>query len=222
MADTDELIDALWGGDIRRVKRLLKQRPERAREADEDGVTPLMHAVSSMERRLPCVRALLDAGADARAVARNNSTILHWAVGAMGDYYPGEPFSRLVEMLVEAGAPLEERQQWGWTPLMAAIIEHRPYEVGPLLEAGADPNVFFPLHSMPLFTRGRSALSQAMSRVENTKLLLAYGADVHACDLNGQTALEVALQVLEESEGEDFKRDVMQSVRVLKKAAAST
>lgn len=243
MSEIDELTLAIWDNDIRAVKRLLKQRPERAREANERGVTPLMRAALSENRSVRVMQALLDAGADAKAATNDNSTVLHWTVGKMGDYRPGEPFIRLVKMLAEAGAPLEERQMWGWTPLMSAIMEGRPYEVGPLLEIGCNPNVFFPMHSMPLFTRGRSALSQAIAEPQSIKLLLVYGADAHALDLNGQTALEVALQVLEESKAStasfseeilrllpkppeemhaDFLRKVMQSIRVLKKAVVST
>lgn len=224
MAEVDELARAIWDDDIRAVKRLLQQRPERVHEASPSGVTPLMTAALSENRSARTVRVLLEAGADARAATSDNSTVLHFAVGVMAPGCWGRTPARVIGMLADAGAPLEERQQWGWTPLMAAIMEGTLAEIRAMLEAGADPNVFFPMHSMPEFIRGRSALSATLgAEVSQTKLLLAHGADLHARDRNGQTALEVALQVLEESrDAPDFCRKVMQSIRVLKKAAAST
>ncbi len=217
MSDIDELTRAIWDDDIRAVKRLLKQRPERALEASPTCVTPLMHAAKCDYRSVRIVQALLDAGANAKARTSNNNTLLHWTVDANSPGCWGKAPGRIIKMLADAGAPLEERQHYfGWTPLMLAVCHGTTPELRGLLDVGCDPNA--------LSTRtGCSVLSMTIADVKKTKLLLAHGADVHARDLHGQTALEVAHQVLEESrDSPDFCREVLQSVRVLKKAAAST
>jgi ankyrin repeat protein len=245
MSEIDDLMHAIWDDDIRTVRRLLQQKPERALEADEHGVTALMRAAASSERSVQVVQALLDAGADVKAKTSDNNTVLHFAMDTNSPGCAGVVPGRVIKLLADAGAPLEERNSWGWTPLLRGVVEGSFDELRGLLDVGCNPNVFFPMHTLPEFMRGCSALSGTvlLSGAERTELLLTYGADPHARDLYGQTALEVALQVLEESETEivslseetlsilpkpmsemqaDSRYERMESVRLIKKAMAAS
>lgn len=72
------------------------------------------------------------------------------------------------------------------TPLMQAVLMHKPKEVSDLLASGVDVNAATAL--------GRTALMMAADshKPEMVELLLAAGADVHARDLQGNTALMLA------------------------------
>ncbi len=80
------------------------------------------------------VRVLLDAGADARAVAATGSTPLHLISGAGS----AEGARHLLDAGVEVDARAGDARQ---TPLMFAAASDRADVVGLLLERGADPNV---------------------------------------------------------------------------------
>ena len=82
-------------------------------------------------RKFECVHLLLQAGADASVINSYAWSALH-SVGCKGGS------ADLVKLLVSAGAPLDERNAAGHTPLSLAICSAR-LEVGNvLLQLGAD------------------------------------------------------------------------------------
>jgi hypothetical protein len=81
----------------------------------------------------PCVRLLLEHGADARAKTDAGLTALHRAA------FHGD--ARLVKLLLDAGAPVNVADDRAFTPLMMAVNSWRknPDVVRMLLDRGADP-----------------------------------------------------------------------------------
>ena len=217
-----ELESAIDDNDLDLVRRLLEADPRRLEETNSYGSTPLMYAVSSMDRSVEMVRLLIKAGTDVNARTREGYTALHYAVDVVNGSGEANLPERVIRLLVEAGARLEERQHWGWTPLMKAVMRGDAEEVRALLGLGANPNVFFPQHSMPVFVRGCSLLSASLvTNLETTRSLLRAGADLQARDEHGQTALEHAQRTLLTSESERFKEEVAEYIRILQEAGAT-
>jgi ankyrin repeat protein len=77
-------------------------------------------------RQITIAKRLLALGADATLRDRSGDTAL---------YYVTDP--ELVRILIKAGAPLETRNELGWTPLLAVGTDDAAVA---LLEAGADPH----------------------------------------------------------------------------------
>ncbi len=94
--------------------------------------TPLH--VASRSARTAALRALLAAGADARAVTTTGATALHFAAAAGGP--------ETVAALLDHGADADAREPvWGQTPLMFAAAAARTEAVAVLLARGADPEL---------------------------------------------------------------------------------
>ena len=115
---------------------------------------------------------------------RPGATLLHYAAG----------FTRpsLVEVLLDAGADPDVRDEHDWTPLGYACKnrEHGATVAAHLLGAGADVNVIFFGDRTPLHI---AAYHSWANSVEVCKLLIAAGIDVNARNDDGQTALEYAV-----------------------------
>ena len=94
--------------------------------------TPLH--VASRSAQAAAVRELLEAGAEANAIATTGATPLHFAAasGSAG----------AVAALLDHGADADAREPvWGQTPLMFAAAEARAGAIKVLLERGADPEL---------------------------------------------------------------------------------
>ena len=128
---------------------------------------------------------------------------------------------KIIRLLIEAGADLETRNHYGWTPLMQAVLEGSTDQVKVLLVAGANPNVAFPQHTEPIFLRDNTLLMLAVSSEDKLRLLLKAGADVRTEGRNGQTVLEYAKLLLTESNREAYKAEVLRSITLLQNAIKS-
>lgn len=182
----DDLADVVAG--------LAAQNPRWVNTPDRDGMTALLLAVTTHNRSVGCIRALLEAGADVN-VTRGSFSVLQWAMAELGHWHnpmcagPDEVFP----LLVEAGAPLESVDQYGFTPLMTAIIEHRLRDVRALLDVGADPNKVVPPGGRTAFNLGQNLLALAWFNhdpVVVIEMLLEAGADATLRDAFGRTARE--------------------------------
>ncbi|PYP31711.1 MAG: hypothetical protein DMD49_07530, partial [Gemmatimonadetes bacterium] len=103
-----DIFDAASVGRTARVAELLDRDPSLVNAFSGDGFFPL--ALAAFFGFPETVRLLLARGADASQVARNPMKIqaLHSAVTGSFDS---------VKLLVEAGAPVNGKQDKGWTPL---------------------------------------------------------------------------------------------------------
>ncbi|MEM9644871.1 MAG: ankyrin repeat domain-containing protein [Planctomycetota bacterium] len=101
----------------------------------------------------------------------------------------------IVSMLIEAGADVEaDEVNWiGGKPLHWAS-EHAPDTVRRLLEAGADVNGRNVRHGSTFYQVTPLIMNATQNDdcVEVTEQLLAAGADIHAVDAEGRTALQHA------------------------------
>ena len=119
-------------GDATGLREMLRADPSLAESWSADGFTALHFA--AFLGGAGVVRALLEAGADVAAVARNEMRVqpLHSAV-ALGDL-------EAVRALLDAGADPNAEQQKGYRPLDEALItENKPVE-HLLRQRGATPS----------------------------------------------------------------------------------
>lgn len=219
-----DLFDAIWDGDVARVRALIGREPADV-NARMDDMTPLMQAVMLEDRSPECVECLLRAGADPHARTDEGYTAMHCAVDVDGEQSV-ETARRILGLLAEAGADLEAEQHWGWTPLMRAVLEGSLADVVPLIELGADPNRTYPAHSMPEFLRGWTLLEVPYATPDGPsylRALLAGGADPHRRNASGLTAREAGEAKLaspEEDMEDEFLAGVRACVELLREAEA--
>jgi len=127
-----DIFDAASVGRTARVAELLDRDPSLVNAFSGDGFFPL--ALAAFFGFPETVRLLLARGADASQVARNPMKIqaLHSAVTGSFDS---------VKLLVEAGAPVNGKQDKGWTPLHEAVNRNDLEMTRYLVAHGADPRL---------------------------------------------------------------------------------
>ena len=127
-----DIFDAASVGRTARVAELLDRDPSLTNAFSGDGFFPL--ALAAFFGFPETVRLLLARGADASQVARNPMKIqaLHSAVTGSFDS---------VKLLVEAGAPVNGKQDKGWTPLHEAVNRNDLEMTRYLVAHGADPRL---------------------------------------------------------------------------------
>jgi ankyrin repeat protein len=173
----DLLCQAVSGGDLAEVRRLLDGGVDPNARATDSAYSALMHAETVIMADL-----LLRAGANVDGEDKYGSDVLTHAL----------PRSvALIERLLEAGANINRRNKHGWTRLRSAAFGRHPETVALLLQLGADP------------TLERGKLLSAASWYARTgyheeteatiDLLVAAGEDVNASDHHGYTALHCAV-----------------------------
>lgn len=117
-------------GELPRLRELLDADPVRLSSRSADGWTPLHSAFMGHE---DVVGELLARGADVHAISSNSiaNTPLHAALAGRGN-------SRILEMLLAAGADPNARGEGGYTPLHIAATRGDVGVIGMLLAHGAD------------------------------------------------------------------------------------
>lgn len=128
-----DIFDAASVGEAARVAGWLDRDPSLVNAYSTDGFYPL--GLAAFFGHPETVRLLLARGADVSQVARNPMRVqpLHAAVA-------GRSFAA-VRLLVDAGAPVDGKQQNGWTPLQAAVHQGNLEMTRLLLAHGADPKL---------------------------------------------------------------------------------
>ena len=176
---------------------------EAARRAEDDlyvaelphmlyrGDTPLHLAAAGL--RYDAARALLAAGTPVNAVNRRGATALHYACDPRPLSPTWDPATqrRIIELLVSAGAAVDQPDRGGVTPLHRAVRARSPAAVAALLSAGANPRAATrkagstPLH-LAVAPSGASGTAGAGEfQLEIVRMLLAAGATLADVDRNG-------------------------------------
>lgn len=157
---------------------------------------PLFQAAASGS--VECVRLLLEAGATLHQRDNANETALWHA--------SGEP---MVKFLVARGLSLEDRNRFGWTPLMSNV--HSPERVSALIAAGADINA--------TNDRGYTVFMHAAGSSERNanvlRILAAAGAKPLAVSALGFNAFHAAIDVNGEANEEQSVRSTMTTLKEL-------
>lgn len=133
-----DLFEAASLGDLERVRAILAADRGAARAVGADGFAPL-HLAAYFGQDA-AAEALLDAGADLEAEARNPSRVrpLHSAA-ATGPAFAAEGRLRVARLLLQRGAEIDPAQAGGWTPLQSRALHGDAPFVALLLAHGADP-----------------------------------------------------------------------------------
>lgn len=126
-----DVVRAVYRKDLPVLRELTA---EEANLRDQDGRTPLMHAVLAEDADPAVVAALIDRGADVNARDTGQEwTALHFAARDQN--------LALVRQLLEAGAEVDPVDVFGNTPLWRAVMEAGSDStvIRLLLSHGADP-----------------------------------------------------------------------------------
>jgi ankyrin repeat protein len=128
-----DIFDAASVGDTKRVGEWLDREPGLLNAYSADGFYPL--GLAAFFGHAETVALLLARGADVAQVARNPMRVqpLHAAVGGRS--------VDVVKLIVEAGAPIDGKQDKGFTPLQAAAHQGNLAVTRLLLAHGADPKL---------------------------------------------------------------------------------
>lgn len=137
-----ELADAVADDDASQVHRLAKGVDLGTR--GDKSVTLLQWAV--LNQSLPCLKALLQEGADPTQQGMDGYTVLHTAAMVDDPAY--------LDALLKSGANVNAPDADGQTPLSAAITARRDAQFRALLGAGADPNRADSTGDTPLHAAG--------------------------------------------------------------------
>lgn len=202
---------AVLSGDDAALDRLLADNPALANEPDDDGVPPLIHAVSA--RRVDIIADLLARGANINARGPNGGTALMRANDAT-----------IIHFLLAHGADLNARDRYGHSALWwrtraaqgsgpgARVAAAQLAIARDLLAEGAQEDVFSAsalgdtgalrvlLARDPALARARDGGSTPLHwaaqhcQQSAATLLIARGADPQARDIAGFTPAQVAVE----------------------------
>lgn len=128
-----DIFEASVLGKVDRIHEILKSTPARVSEHAPDGFTPV--ALAAFFGQLAAVKALIAAGADVKAAAKNALKVqaLHAAVAGRN--------LEIVKVVLEAGADPNAQQQAGFRPIHEAGTNANRPLAELLLKQGADPTL---------------------------------------------------------------------------------
>ncbi len=128
-----DIFEASALGKLDRISALLREGPSRVSAYSQDGFYPL--GLAAFFGQLDAVRALIAAGADVHAVARNSFKVqpIHAAAASKN--------IAIVRAVLEAGADPNVPQQQGFVPLHEAGTSGNRELAELLVKHGADPHL---------------------------------------------------------------------------------
>jgi ankyrin repeat protein len=128
-----DIFEASVLGKVDRINEILKSSPARVSEHAPDGFTPV--ALAAFFGQPAAVRALIAAGADVKAAAKNALKVqaLHAAVAGRN--------LEIVKAVLDAGADPNAQQQAGFRPIHEAGTNANRALAELLLKHGADPTL---------------------------------------------------------------------------------
>ena len=167
MSHPDPLAEALYAGDLERVRTLVEGGAD-LKYRDEKGYDALIHAVHGRDVKkdpglLPLLEYLVAKGVALDGVTSYAESGLR-VLSRLGRF-------DAVGMLLRAGAPAEHLE---WTPLMRAVALGTPDEVDALAQAGE-------LEAVDWWSRTAWLIAVIAGDVRKAELLRDRGANTDAC-----------------------------------------
>lgn len=181
-------------------KRVEQEMFEQQSTAPSHYEIPLFRAAQASDGA--CLKVLLAAGANPHVRDNSKRTAMYYVNSA-----------EAVRLLMNAGLPLEDADEFGWSPLDNAVsdgIEALP-RIRALIEAGANLNATHD-RGYTVFTL---AVGSSGRHLDVLKLLIASGADPHAVSELGYNAFHAAIDVNFEANAEPSVRGTLGFLREL-------
>jgi serine/threonine-protein phosphatase 6 regulatory ankyrin repeat subunit B len=141
--------------------------------------TVLYHALESSQLRAEMIQLLLDAG-----VSMDPSP-LFWAIDSSSTASEKSEAPKIMEMLIDAGADVNARDQSGFTPLIYAACRRGTNRlIDILLRSGAEINATVEISGFTAL-----AFAVVMEQTETVRMLIKADADLELPDNSGNTPL---------------------------------
>lgn len=166
------------------IVRILLEEGANINAKHEEGGTALIFAAA--EGHAGTVLALLNKGATVHAINNDGFTALNAAAGVG---LTGEERIDIVQLLLDNGAEVNAKDDFGETTLMRAAIADRPDTVRFLLDNGADVNAQTREGMTALMFAAQGMKGLVDLHLNTVQVLLEAGSDVNAKDNNGRTAI---------------------------------
>ncbi|MGV8121976.1 MAG: ankyrin repeat domain-containing protein [Candidatus Xenobiia bacterium LiM19] len=130
-----DIFQAVQGGDLAAVKRIVQKNPASVKGKDSLGETPFLMAAKLQDVRI--TEYLISSGADINAKDKKGNTALH-LIAPERDR--GCDDDGMAKVLVKKGIRLNEKNLKGETPLLAALKNSQTIIALYLIAKGADVN----------------------------------------------------------------------------------
>jgi len=170
----ENILAAIESDDRNELERLLSSCSDLNLRSPQEVCTLLMRAITCEDVKPEYIRLLLDAGADVTAQNAEGYTALHQFC-FMGYMSSQEQVCEIAKHLRDAGAELEARTHWSWTPLMAVAMEGSIREFKALLSISCNPYVTYGKTSLPEFSRGLTLGEIVFSDPDKVRALVDSG-----------------------------------------------
>jgi ankyrin repeat protein len=167
------LAEAAGRADVKQITRIAASGAD-INSVGHDGITPLWWA--AWTRSYDGFAALLQLGANPNAQTTNAPPVMHLIADMTDPRF-------LSAALKHGGDPNLREVSSGTTPILHAVLQGYEKQVDLLLDAGADPNVQWPIsgETLPMTALGASANYKLVYK------LFQKGADPTRKDVNGKT-----------------------------------
>jgi len=163
-AGGDEIHDAVKSGNLEKVKIFLQGNKDLMNQKDQQGKTPLHHAIETGHDHI--AKYLIVQGADLDLKDENNDSLLHYAA-FMGSL-------EIADMLLKKGVTsINEGDKENMTPLHLSCERGHPEIVKLLLDHGADIEAKDGMGRTPL------AFTAGSRNMEVVHILVERGADIN-------------------------------------------